>query len=44
MTKQGIVKKMDDYERLITLSDGTKISMDDVMAIEGDIFNSVELP
>ena len=44
VTKQGIVKKMDDYERTITLFDGTKIPMDDVMAIDGDIFGSVEFP
>lgn len=44
VTKQGIVKKIDDYERTITLFDGTKIPMDDVMAIDGDIFGSVEFP
>ena len=43
VTKQGIVKKMDDYERLITLFDGTKIPMDDVLTIDGDIFSSAEL-
>lgn len=42
ITKQGIVKKVDDYERLITLYDGTKIPMDDVLAIEGEIFNSID--
>ena len=43
VTKQGIVKKVDDYERLITLYDGTKIPMDDVLAIDGDFFSSAEL-
>lgn len=42
--KQGVVKKLDDYERLITLYDGTRIPMDDVLAIDGDIFSSAELP
>ena len=43
VTKQGIVKKVDDYERLITLYDGTKIPMDDVITIDGEIFGSVEM-
>lgn len=42
ITKQGIVKKVDDYERLITLYDSTKIPMDDILAIDGDIFNSMD--
>ena len=41
--KRGVVKKVDDYERLITLFDGTKIPMDDVLAIDGDFFSSAEL-
>lgn len=41
--KRGVVKKVDDYERLITLYDGTKIPMDDVLAIDGDFFSSAEL-
>lgn len=40
--KQGVVKKVDDYERLIILCGGTKIPMDDVLEIDGDIFDSVE--
>ena len=43
VTKQGIVKKADNYERLITPYDGTKIPMDDVLTIDGDIFSSAEL-
>lgn len=42
VTKQGVVKKVDEYERLITLFDGTKIPMDDVLTIDGDIFNIIE--
>ena len=41
--KRGVIKKIDDYERLITLCDGTKIPMDDVLTIESDIFSSEEL-
>lgn len=41
--KRGVVKKVDDYERLITLYDGTKIPMDNVLTIDGAIFGSVEM-
>ena len=38
----GIVKKLDDFERLITMQDGTKIPMDDILSIDGEIFSSLE--
>lgn len=38
----GIVKKLDDFERLITMQDGTKIPMDDILTIESDAFSSLE--
>lgn len=38
----GIVKKVDDFERLIVMQSGAKIPMDDVLEIEGDIFSSLE--
>ena len=41
-TASGVVKKLDDYERLIVLQDGTRIPMDDIYSIDGDIFNSAE--
>lgn len=37
----GTVKKVDDFERLIVMQDGTKIPMDDVVNIEGEIFASL---
>lgn len=43
VTARGYVKKFDEYERLITMSDGIKIPMDKVLSIESDIFNSEEL-
>lgn len=43
VTERGSVKKFDEYERLITMSTGTKIPMDKILSIEGDIFNSTEL-
>lgn len=30
----GTVKKIDDFERSLTMKDGTKISVDDILAIE----------
>lgn len=38
----GVVKKMDAFKRLIVMQSGTKIPMDDVLEIEGDIFSSLE--
>ena len=42
ITATGSVKKIDDFERIITLLDGTKIPMDDVYSIESDIFKFVD--
>lgn len=30
----GAVKKIDDFERTLTMKDGTKISIDDILAVE----------
>ena len=38
----GAVKKVDDFERLITMQDGMKIPMDDVLSIDGELFSSLE--
>lgn len=38
----GIVKKLDDFERLITMQDGEKISMDDILSMDGDAFSVLE--
>lgn len=40
--KTGVVKKLDTYERMITMVDGTRILMDDVLTLEGDIFSAAE--
>lgn len=42
VTATGIVKKVDDYERLITMKDGTKIPINDVYSIESEIFKFVD--
>ena len=38
----GMVKKIDDFERLIVMQDGTKLPMDDILDIEGEIFASLQ--
>lgn len=38
----GAVKKIDDFERRITMRDGAKIPMDDVLSIEGELFSVLE--
>lgn len=38
----GTVKKIDDFERRITMRDGTRIPMDDVLSIDGELFLSLE--
>ena len=38
----GAVKRIDDFERRITMQDGAKIPMDDVLSIEGDLFSLLE--
>ena len=40
--KTGVAKKLDTYERMITMVDGTRILMDDVLTLEGDIFSAAE--
>lgn len=42
LTATGAVKKVDDFERWITMQDGTKIPMDDVLSIDGELFSSLE--
>jgi hypothetical protein len=36
------VKKLDDYERQIVLQSGTKLPMDDILDISGEIFAMIE--
>ena len=39
VTLDGTVKKYDGYERIIYMTDGTKIPLDDLFDINGDIIN-----
>ena len=38
----GVVRKVDDFERRITMRDGSKIPMDNVLSIDGELFSSLE--
>lgn len=38
----GVVRKVDVFERRITMQDGAKIPMDDVLSIDGELFSSLE--
>lgn len=42
ITATGCVKKIDEYERTAAMKDGTKISIDDIIKIDGDLFNSTD--
>lgn len=37
----GIIKKYDEYEKTIILTDNTVFKIDDILTIDGDIFNSL---
>ena len=42
ITATGAVKKVDDFERRITMQDGAKIPLDAVLSIEGELFSVLE--
>lgn len=39
ITVSGSIKKIDEYERSVLLTDGTAISIDSIYKIDGDMFN-----
>jgi len=39
----GVIKKYDDYERVVILTTNQTISIDDIISIDGKIFNDLEL-
>ncbi len=41
VTAIGTVKKIDEYERAIVMNDGTVISIDEVISIDGEIFETI---
>lgn len=41
LTITGAVKRIDEYERLVILTDGKKINIDDIYKIQSDLFYSL---
>lgn len=41
VTAAGNLKKIDEYKRLMILTDGTKIPLDDIAEIESEIFHDM---
>ena len=39
----GIVKRIDEYEHLVIMTDGKKIRIDDIFGLESDLFYSLGL-
>lgn len=42
ITVAGSVKKIDEYEHIVIMQDGTKIPIDDLAEIGGDLFGVIE--
>ena len=42
LTISGMVKRIDEYRRMIILHDGTRLPMDDIKTIDGEIFAEIE--
>ena len=41
VTAVGTAKKIDEYERIVILTDGTVIPIDEILSIEGQIFETM---
>ena len=41
ITAFGSVKKINEYERVVIMNDGTKIQIDDIISIDGQIFEKM---
>lgn len=42
LTITGVVKKIDNYERIVMMSDGTKIPIDEIFELSGEVFSSLD--
>lgn len=41
ITAKAVIKRVDEYERLVVLTDKSTIPIDDIYEIEGDIYNGI---
>jgi methanogenic corrinoid protein MtbC1 len=39
---RGLVKKIDEYEHVVVMQDGTRISVEDIVAITGEMFRGAD--
>lgn len=39
ISSTGNIKKIDNYERMVVLTDGVKIPIEDIVEIEGELFS-----
>ncbi|SHE60567.1 hypothetical protein SAMN02745784_01217 [Tissierella praeacuta DSM 18095] len=44
VTATGTFKKMDEYEKIIFMTDDIEVSIDEIIRIEGEIFKTMVLP
>ena len=42
VTITGAARKIDDFAQMITMQDGTRIPMGDVLSLEGELFSVLE--
>jgi len=42
ITAAGCVKKIEEYERAVVMEDGTNIPIDQIIAIDGELFGPIE--
>ncbi len=42
ITAAGYIKKMDEYERTVVMQDGARIPFDQIIAVDGEWFESME--
>lgn len=42
-TISGIVKRIDEFEHLVLMRNGTKIPIEDILEIDGDVFKPLEI-
>lgn len=42
VTVTGIVKKVDDCQRLLLLTDGTKIPLDEILELESELYHGLD--
>ena len=42
VTLTGCVKKIDEYERTVLMQSGEKISIDEIISLDGDLFRGIQ--